>query len=96
MVVDVMTRRVEKAVTLSDGTRLPKGSHISMPTFQMYDKRFWGPDAETFNGHRFLNMRNQPGQENRWQFVSTSAEHMGFGHGEFFHRGLHLDAVAHT
>lgn len=96
MVVDVMTRRVEEAVTLSDGTRLPKGSHISMPTFQMYDKRFWGPDAEKFNGHRFLNMRNQPGQENRWQFVSTSAEHMGFGHGEFFHRGLHLDAVAHT
>lgn len=96
MVVDVMTRRVEKAVTLSDGTRLPKGSHISMPTFQMYDKRFWGLDAEKFNGHRFLNMRNQPGQENRWQFVSTSAEHMGFGHGEFFHRGLHLDAVAHT
>ncbi|GME53120.1 putative cytochrome p450 [Neofusicoccum parvum] len=78
---NVMTRRVEKPVTLSDGTKLPKGSHLSMPTFQMYDTRHWGPDAGKFDGHRFLNMRSQAGQENKWQFVTTSAEHMGFGHG---------------
>ena len=78
-----MQRRVEKTVTLSDGTRLPKGSFISVPTYQMFDPKYWGPDAEKFDGHRFLNMRNQPGQENRWQFVTTSAEHLGFGHGKF-------------
>ncbi|KAF4535002.1 Cytochrome p450 [Lasiodiplodia theobromae] len=79
---NAMQRRVEKTVTLSDGTRLPKGSFISVPTYQMFDPKYWGPDAEKFDGHRFLNMRNQPGQENRWQFVTTSAEHLGFGHGQ--------------
>ncbi|KAL0262446.1 hypothetical protein SLS55_001414 [Diplodia seriata] len=98
---NVMTRRVEQAVTLSDGTRLPKGSHIAMPTFQMYDPRHWGPDADKFVGHRFLDMRNEPGQENRWQFVTTSAEHMGFGHGQhacpgrFFASNEIKIAVAH-
>ncbi|OJD36815.1 cytochrome p450 [Diplodia corticola] len=82
LTANAMTRRVEKAVTLSDGTRLPKGSHIAMPTYQMYDPAHWGPDAGKFDGHRFLNMRNQPGQENRWQYVTTSAEHLGFGHGQ--------------
>ncbi|KAL1643064.1 hypothetical protein SLS58_005033 [Diplodia intermedia] len=98
---NVMTRRVEQAVTLSDGTRLPKGSHIAMPTFQMYDPANWGPDADKFVGHRFLDMRNQPGQENRWQFVTTSTEHMGFGHGQhacpgrFFASNEIKIAVAH-
>lgn len=80
-VEDIMTRRVEKPTTLSDGSRLPKGSYISLPTYHMYDPEHWGPDAGTFDGHRFLNLRSRPGQENRWQFVTTSAEHLSFGHG---------------
>ncbi|KAH8746522.1 P450 monooxygenase [Diaporthe sp. PMI_573] len=60
---NMMNRRAEDAITLSDGLSIPKGAHI------------------TFNCHRFLWMRQKPGEENQWQFVSTSPEFLSFGHG---------------
>jgi cytochrome P450 len=46
----------------------------------MFDDKIY-PEAQKFDGHRFLKLRAQPGQENHWQFVTTSPEHTGFGHG---------------
>ncbi|KAH0436392.1 cytochrome p450 [Colletotrichum camelliae] len=77
----MFNRKVEAPVTLSDGTHLPKGVHVSISMWQNRDPAIWGPDADNFDGHRFLRMREQPGQENRWQFVSTSPEWLAFGHG---------------
>ncbi|KAK1855248.1 cytochrome p450 [Colletotrichum chrysophilum] len=77
----MFNRKVEAPVTLSDGTHLPKGVHVSISMWQNRDPAIWGPDADKFDGHRFLRMREQPGQENRWQFVSTSPEWLAFGHG---------------
>ncbi|GME48302.1 zn-dependent exopeptidase [Neofusicoccum parvum] len=39
-------------------------------------------DADRFVGDRFLQLRQQPGHENRWQYVTVSAEHFGFGIGK--------------
>lgn len=39
------------------------------------------PNPETFDGHRFLNLRSTPGNENKHQFVTTSPECNVFGHG---------------
>ncbi|KAJ2988218.1 hypothetical protein NUW58_g4093 [Xylaria curta] len=39
------------------------------------------PEPKTYRGRRFLGMRELPGQENKWQFVTTSPEHLSFGHG---------------
>jgi cytochrome P450 len=36
---------------------------------------------EQFDPYRYLNLRSKEGQENRWQFVTTSEDHLGFGHG---------------
>ncbi|KAF4776176.1 cytochrome p450 monooxygenase [Colletotrichum scovillei] len=77
----IMNRRVEEAMTLSDGTYLPKGTLITVATHNTRDPALWGPEPEKFDGHRFLRMREEPGQENRWQFVSTSPEFLAFGHG---------------
>lgn len=77
----MMNRKVESPMTLSDGTHLPKGVHITVSVHNSRDPALWGPDPMKFNGHRFLRMREQPGQENRWQFVSTSPEFLSFGHG---------------
>ncbi|GME48301.1 Cytochrome P450 [Neofusicoccum parvum] len=76
-----MNRRIEEAMTLSDGTHLPKGACLGIPTLAMKSTEKWGPDAEEFVGDRFLRLRQQPGSGNRWQFISTSADHMGFGYG---------------
>lgn len=39
------------------------------------------PEPEKYDVYRFLNLRSQPGQENAHQFVTTSPQHMLFGHG---------------
>lgn len=75
-----MNRYVEKEVTLSDGTVLPKGSRIlALSNFR--DPKIY-PNPEEFDAARFMKLRNQPEQENFWQFVTTSPEHMLFGHGQ--------------
>ncbi|EKG20893.1 Cytochrome P450 [Macrophomina phaseolina MS6] len=78
-----MNRRVEQqgGITLSDGTHLPQGACLGIPTLAMRSTDRWGPDAEHFVGDRFYKLRQQPGNGSRWQFISTSADHMGFGYG---------------
>lgn len=76
-----MNRRVEAPMTLSDGTHLPKGVFIGFSTYDMRDGDVFKNPHE-FNGRRFLDLRAQPGQANRWQFVTTTPEYLSFGHGK--------------
>ncbi|KAI8193155.1 Cytochrome P450 monooxygenase easM [Colletotrichum sp. SAR 10_65] len=76
----MMNRRVEAPMTLSDGTYLPKGVHLGVPVSHMRDSEFLGENPDQFDGHRFLRMRQQPGQETKWQFVTTSPHFLSFGH----------------
>lgn len=75
-----MHRYVRKSVTLSDGTVLPKGSTILIPDDHKFNAKTY-QDPRKFDVERFLKLRSRPGEENRHQFVTTSVEHMGFGHG---------------
>ncbi|KAI8309970.1 Cytochrome P450 monooxygenase easM [Colletotrichum sp. SAR11_59] len=79
---NMMNRYAEDDVTLSDGTLIRRGCHITIPTLHMRDKEIFGSNADDFDGYRFLRMRELPGQENKWQFVSTSPEFLSFGHGK--------------
>ncbi|KAF2218367.1 cytochrome P450 [Elsinoe ampelina] len=76
-----MNRFVEKDITLSDGTKLPKGARI-MVTAETYRDPDIYHQPDTFEADRFLKLRNQAGEENNWQFVTTSPKHMLFGHGQ--------------
>lgn len=73
-----MQRYVEKDITLSDGTVLPKDSRV------MVAGQFMEPGAksEPFDAARWVRAREQPDEEKNWQLVSTSPEFMGFGHGK--------------
>lgn len=75
-----MTRVADEDIELSDGTVIPKDSPVKTFLDKHFDDSVY-PEAERFDGYRFLKLRSQPGQENNWQFVTTSAEHAGFGHG---------------
>jgi len=76
-----MSREVLKPITLSDGTILPKGLQISLPSHQVnMDENIWERPDE-FDGFRFEKMRETPGNENRFQFVTTGADNINFGHG---------------
>lgn len=39
------------------------------------------PNAKTYDGYRFLNKRKEPGNAHKFQLVTTSREHIAFGHG---------------
>lgn len=73
-----MQRYVEKDISLSDGTVLPKDSRI------MVAGDFMEPDAKVpgFDAERYMRLREQPDEEKNWQFVTTSPEYMAFGHGK--------------
>ncbi|PSK56847.1 Ent-kaurene oxidase [Elsinoe australis] len=76
-----MNRYVERDIVLSDGTLLPKGSRVMVTAESYIDPELY-PEPEKFKVDRFLKLRNQAGEENNWQFVTTSSKHMTFGHGQ--------------
>lgn len=48
---------------------------------KMKDKEIFG-DGSGYMPRRFLELRQKPGNENKWQFVTTGPEHLAFGHGK--------------
>lgn len=76
-----MNRLVKKDITLSDGTILPMGSRILVPDDRGHDPLTFD-HPEKFDLGRFVELRQQPGGESRYQFVTTTSEHLGFGHGQ--------------
>ena len=76
-----MNRIATKAITLSDGVRIPRGTRIGVQDPKKVNAAVC-TNPEVFNPHRFLDMRNKPGGENRHQFAGTTSDHMGFGYGQ--------------
>ncbi|XEV04478.1 hypothetical protein FSHL1_009765 [Fusarium sambucinum] len=73
-------RRIALAnVTLPNGDILRKGDRVIGETTHM-----WGPElydnALEFDPYRFVRMR-ESGEEHKAHLVSTSPDHLGFGHG---------------
>ncbi|KAJ5139157.1 uncharacterized protein N7515_004005 [Penicillium bovifimosum] len=75
-----ITRLAHREVVLSDGTVIPKGANISVSTKTLEDDSIY-PGAATYDGYRFFKKRQQPGNEHKHQFVTTTADHYVFGHG---------------
>lgn len=78
-----MHREVTKPVTLSNGLELPEGSRIAVSCHRMRDSSVY-LDPNRFDGNRYLRMRESlgAGNDGAAHFVSTSPEHLGFGHGQ--------------
>lgn len=71
-----MRRIAEAPVKLSDGTVIPKGA-FTWVTLDAYRNPDIYANPGEFNPRRFLDLRNQLGQENKWQLVSTTGNHLG-------------------
>ena len=76
-----MHRYVEQDVELSDGTILPEGARILVVGRAPDDAELYPDAPEKFDAARFARKRAQPGQENSWQFVTTTPANLFFGHG---------------
>ncbi|OJD18787.1 hypothetical protein AJ78_01194 [Emergomyces pasteurianus Ep9510] len=75
-----MNRIATTDITLSDGTTIPKDTLTVVSSRRMWDPRIH-TNPDKWDGYRFYNRRQNPGQENSSQLVSTSADHIAFGHG---------------
>lgn len=79
----LMTRKALKDWTLSDGTLIPTGTFVAIANDAMNKDDEVFPDARTFNGFRFADMRDGDGELDsiKHQMVSLSLDHIVFGHG---------------
>ncbi|KAL8941933.1 MAG: hypothetical protein Q9216_001961 [Gyalolechia sp. 2 TL-2023] len=69
-------------ITLSDGTHLPRGTFVAIPSASiLYDPSIV-PDPYTFDAFRNYRKRLEPGQSTRHQYAMVDKEHMHFGHGK--------------
>ena len=74
-------RKVKQDIKLHDGTVLPAGTYLAVASSAVAtDPELWDSPDE-FDGFRFSKLREQPGQENRHQFVTTGLDSLQFGHG---------------
>lgn len=77
-----MHRLVLEDMTLSDGVQLPKGSVVGVSGDRMWDAAVH-ENPNTFDGYRFYRMRSgSGGTANHANLVSTSVDHLAFGHGK--------------
>ncbi|KAJ5745766.1 hypothetical protein N7520_010948 [Penicillium odoratum] len=75
-----LNRLATEAIPLSDGIVIPKGATIAVSAHVNLDKTIY-PDPEKYDGYRFFKKRQEPGHEHKHQFVTTTRESYGFGHG---------------
>ncbi|KAF2994023.1 hypothetical protein E8E14_001934 [Neopestalotiopsis sp. 37M] len=75
-----MTRLALEEVELSDGTVIPANSGLAVSAHRMWDEQVHA-HPEQWDPYRFYRMREEPGKQNLAQLVSTSPDHLAFGHG---------------
>jgi cytochrome P450 len=76
------TRKTAKDLTLSDGTFLPKNTYLLAPSLAISADPTIYPNADTFDGLRFYNLRQEsPQNEHKYQLTTTDKHMMHFGAG---------------
>lgn len=75
------SRKILKPTRLSDGLLLPSGITVTTPVSQISMDPDIYSNPEVFDGLRFFKMRKKRGEENKWQYVTTSKESLNWGSG---------------
>jgi cytochrome P450 len=68
---------------LSDGTALPRGSHICMPVNAIQNDPEVTPNPDVFDGLRYYKYRLRHGEGHLHQFATTEKNSLNFGHGKY-------------
>ncbi|KAK4499796.1 hypothetical protein PRZ48_007982 [Zasmidium cellare] len=77
-----MLRHVKDTVTLSDNTRIPKGSQIMVIDTGTQDSAIH-EHPEKFDAYRYVKLRSRPGEESKHQIVTTEPTNLTFGYGQY-------------
>lgn len=85
-----MARILKAPVTLSTGHTLPAGTRIGIPVYhvhtsnstqQTYVDQPGVASSDEFDGFRFSKLREIPGNENKYQYITTSSDYLAWGAG---------------
>lgn len=76
-----MERVVKKDFQFSDGYKIPKGTFVAVNAIGPDMDASVFPNPETFDAFRFSNLRDIPGNETKFQFVTSGADALSWGHG---------------
>jgi len=85
-----LSRMAMKDFTFSDGTFIPKGTLVVVPSRCLHLDNEHYENAHVFDPFRFSDMRDEEGEGTKHQFVSTNTEYLPFGHGKHAWYGLPL------
>jgi cytochrome P450 len=92
--IATFTRKTAKDITLSNGTFLPRNTFLIAPALAISFDTSLFPNAESFDGLRFYNLRQQsPEDENRHQLTSIGKTMVHFGAGRHACPGRWLASV---
>jgi cytochrome P450 monooxygenase-2 len=75
-----MRRIATKDITLDEGITIHRGERIVVDASSMKDTKIYD-DVDRYDIYRFRRMREDPGKMNKAQLVTTSPDHLAFGHG---------------
>ncbi|KAL4918468.1 cytochrome P450 [Aspergillus aurantiobrunneus] len=78
--VATMRRGADTTIELPDGFTVQKGDLVMVATDNHRNPEVY-PNPNEFDPYRFCKMLEKPDQEKAAHFVSTSENHIGFGHG---------------
>ncbi|KII83970.1 hypothetical protein PLICRDRAFT_179998 [Plicaturopsis crispa FD-325 SS-3] len=81
VVIASVMRKAMTSQTLSDGTFLPKGTWVIVPTSALHHSEILYENPLEFDPFRYSRMREQPGHEAKHQLVSVDENNLGFGIG---------------
>ncbi|EME80588.1 uncharacterized protein MYCFIDRAFT_109016, partial [Pseudocercospora fijiensis CIRAD86] len=94
-----MARVATEKIVFSDGTVVPKGTGCMLEANFQHENPYAYP--EHFDPSRYAQMRNEAGETQSWQYVSSSPDDQGFGYGlhscpgKFFANNVVKVAFAH-
>ncbi|KAF8347875.1 cytochrome P450 [Amanita rubescens] len=77
----IMFRKVMKDFTFSDGTTIPAGNFMCVPSLCIHTDPDNFDNAEAFDGFRFEKMREQGDDNSKHLLVSLDLDFLLFGHG---------------
>ncbi|KAI6042751.1 cytochrome P450 [Pisolithus marmoratus] len=85
-------RKAMKDLTLSDGTFIPKGTHLSVPTCVIHRDSAIYDNPGVFDPFRFSQLRDDGNESARHQMVSVNPDYFPFGYGKHACPGRFLAA----
>ncbi|KAF9767741.1 hypothetical protein IL306_015050 [Fusarium sp. DS 682] len=80
VLLGMFRRQATADITLPNGDVIKKGDKIVCDTTHQWNPDYY-EEAAKFDGYRFLRMREAFEQDKHPHLVSTSFDHLGFGHG---------------